>query len=438
MNAVRTIRGMSVVTVFALTLSMSPVFAASAKLGAPCVKAGASAKAGSTTLLCAKVKGKLSWTRKIVLADIPIALVYPTSGVWKTQGENSVRGAQLAIADINAAGGVLGGHKLVAKIADAGNDPQTAASATRRLLEGNKVAALLGAYLSGFTLTVSTVAEQKKVADVTQSFSDQLITRGYQYTFKTTPTAAAFSQAVFAYLTGMYKAAGKPLPSVAILASDDASGQQQFTAAVADAPLANFKDVLDLQFPANITDTSALVNRIMAANPGILLLNGPDLAEIQIVKALRAAGVNIPIVGLGGAGVTTQAFVDALGSGVNGVLATVAYNGDVSDEAVNITKRYIAKYHGTFMPAESGTAYVGVMLVAAAINKAKSSVSTKVAEGLRALDLTDGAANLLPGGRIKFNVNGHNTFSYPVMIQYQGGVPVTVWPQDIATAKPKI
>lgn len=370
--------------------------------------------------------------------DIPVALVYPTSGVWKTQGENSVRGAQLAIEDINAAGGVLGGRKLVAKVADAGNDPQAAASAARQLLQQNKVAALLGAYLSGYTLTVSTVAEQAKVPDVTQSFSDELVNRGYKYTFKTTPTAKAFSTSVFSYLVDMYKAAGKPIPSAAILASDDASGQQQYAAAIAAAPQAGFKVPLQLQFPANVTDTSALVNRIVAAKPEILLLNGPDLAEIQIVKAMRAMGVDIPVVGLGGAGVTTQAFVDALGSGVDGVLATVPYNGDVSPKAEDVAKRYLAKNGGTFMPAESGTAYMGAMLVAAAIDKAGSADAQKVADALRGLELKDGAATQYPGGVIKFNDKGLNESAYPLMIQYQNGKPATVWPEKDAKSKPKL
>ena len=155
--------------------------------------------------------------------DIPIGLVYPTSGVWKTQGTNSLNGAQLAIEDINAAGGI-DGRKLVTQVADAGNDPTTAASAARQVLRKGKLAGMLGSYLSSYTLTVTTVAEQAKVPIVTQSFSDELIKRNYRYTYKTTPTAGDFSKSVFTYLTEMYHAAGKPLPSAAIVASDDASG----------------------------------------------------------------------------------------------------------------------------------------------------------------------------------------------------------------------
>ncbi|GII75991.1 amino acid ABC transporter substrate-binding protein [Sphaerisporangium rufum] len=371
-------------------------------------------------------------------SDIPIALVYPTSGVWKTQGENSLRGAQLAINDINAAGGVLGGRKLVAKVADAGNDPQTAASAARQLLQRDKVAGLLGAYLSSYTLTVSTVAERAGVADVTQSFSDELVTRGYKNTFKTTPTAKAFSTSVFDYLVGMYEAAGKKPPSAAILASDDASGQQQYAAAVEAAPKANFDVVLKVQYPANITDTNALVNRIAAAKPEILLLNGPDLAEIQIVKAIRARGIDVPVVGLGGAGVTTQAFVDSLGAGVDGVLATVPFNGDITPRAADVAKRYNAQHSGTFMPAESGTAYVGAWLIAKAIDKAGSADAKKVADALRTLNISDGPAELYPGGAVRFNATGLNESAYPLMIQYQGGKPVTVWPEKDAKAKPKL
>lgn len=371
-------------------------------------------------------------------ADVPIALVYPTSGVWTTQGENSVHGAELAIKDVNASGGVLDGRKLVAHIADAGNDPQTAASAARRLIQSANPAVLLGSYLSSYTLTVSTVAEQAKVADITQSFSDELVKRNYKYTFKTTPTAVSFSNSVFQYLTEMYAAAGKPIPTVAILASDDASGQQQYAAAEKAAPAAGFDVVLKLQFPADITDTSALVNRIAAADADILLLNGPDAAEIQIVKGVRARGISVPIVGLGGAGATTQGFVDALGSGVDGVLATVAYNADVNANGLEIEKRFLAEYGGTFMPAESGTAYVGIMIAAAAINAANSTDSEKVAEAIRGLNLTEGAAQLYPGGKITFDEFGLNTNAFPIMIQYQNGKPVTVWPENVATAKPRL
>jgi branched-chain amino acid transport system substrate-binding protein len=369
--------------------------------------------------------------------DIPIGLVYPTSGVWKTQGQNSLNGAKLAIKDINAAGGVLG-RKLVGELADAGNDPTTAASAARQVLRKGKLPAMIGSYLSSYTLTVSTVAEQAKVPILTQSFSDELITRGYKYTYKTTPTAADFSKAGFSYLVDMYKAAGKPLPTAAVIASDDASGQQQYDAAVKAAPSSGMSIVLKEQFPANITDTSSLVSQIVAANPGILLLNGPDLAEIQIVKALRGRGADMPIVGLGGAGVTTQAFIDALGDGVNGVLATVAYNGDVSSQAKAVTARYLKEYGGTFMPAEAGTAYVNVYLIADAIKKAKSTDPAKVSAALHKLDLTGDTAKLYPGGEIKFDDRGLNIKTYPLMIQYQNGNPVTVWPKKDAVGTPQL
>jgi len=369
---------------------------------------------------------------------ISIALVYPTSGVWTTQGTNSVNGAKLAINDVNASGGVLGGRKLVAQSADAGNDPQSAASAAKRLIQNSKPSALVGAYLSSYTLTVSTVAEQAKIADITQSFSDELVTRGYKYTFKTTPTAAAFSNGAFDYLSGMYKAAGKPLPKVAILASDDASGQQQYKAAAAAAPKAGFDVVLSEQYPANITDTTSLVNRIKSAAPDLLLLNGPDLAEIQIIKSLRAQAYTAPIVGLGGAGVMTQNFADALGKDADGTLATVAWNGDLSDKAKTVEQAYVKQYGGTFMPGEAGTAYVGVWLAALAIDKAGSSEPQKVAAALRTLDATDGPAAIFPGGKIAFDERGLNSKSFPLMVQYQGGKPVTVWPQDSSKATPKL
>ena len=73
---------------------------------------------------------------------------------------------------------------------------------------------------------------------------------------------------------------------------------------------------------------------------------------------------------------------------------------------------------------------------AKAIHRELTQRRKKVAEAIRVMDTTDGPAKYYPGGRIKFEDNGRRAGAGIMIIQWQNGEPVTVYPTDIALAKP--
>src|SRR5438093_9580550 len=97
--------------------------------------------------------------------DLKIALVVPLSGRWARQGQLKKMGAEMAIAEINAQGGIkaLGGAKIVLREGDAGDSVEKAVSAAQRVLSREKISAGIGAWLSSFTLGVTEVAERLEV-----------------------------------------------------------------------------------------------------------------------------------------------------------------------------------------------------------------------------------------------------------------------------------
>ncbi len=76
------------------------------------------------------------------------------------------------------------------------------------------------------------------------------------------------------------------------------------------------------------------------------------------------------------------------------------------------------------------------MALAAAIDAAGSADRVKVADAIRAMDLTTGPALLFPGHQLKFDANGRRVGAEMVAVQWQNGVPVTVYPDAVAAAKP--
>jgi branched-chain amino acid transport system substrate-binding protein len=77
------------------------------------------------------------------------------------------------------------------------------------------------------------------------------------------------------------------------------------------------------------------------------------------------------------------------------------------------------------------------MILAQAMENAASADREKVAAAIRALDMTTGPALLFPGHHLQYDAKGRRVGAQMVMVQWQDGRPVTVWPADIAIGKAK-
>ena len=120
--------------------------------------------------------------------EVKVAVIAPTSGPWARQGDLMVKGANLAIEHINAAGGIkaLNGAKMKLLIFDAGDSVEKAKNAAQRMVaqEPDLVGAT-GAWLSSFTLSVTEVTERAELPVLTLSYSDAITSRGFKYVFQT-------------------------------------------------------------------------------------------------------------------------------------------------------------------------------------------------------------------------------------------------------------
>ena len=124
--------------------------------------------------------------------EVKLAVVVPLSGPWARNGELHVKGAQMAVDDINAAGGIkaLGGAKIKLITADAGDSVEKAKNAAQRLLSAEPdLTGASGAFVSSFTLAITEMTERAELPFLTLSYSDQINERGFKYVFQTSPSA---------------------------------------------------------------------------------------------------------------------------------------------------------------------------------------------------------------------------------------------------------
>ncbi|MGH7094931.1 MAG: ABC transporter substrate-binding protein, partial [Stellaceae bacterium] len=159
--------------------------------------------------------------------DVEIAMLVPLSGPWAEQGILEKAGAEMAIDDINKAGGIksLGGAKLKLLSLDAGTTAETAKDAAQRMISQNpNLVGGFGCWLSTFTLAATEVTERAKLPWLTLSYSDAITNRGFKYVFQTAPTANSQAEEIVPYLMKLAKAAtGKTPTKVAIIGDNTAA-----------------------------------------------------------------------------------------------------------------------------------------------------------------------------------------------------------------------
>src|SRR6478752_10568998 len=124
--------------------------------------------------------------------NVKIAVITPLSGPWARQGTLVKFGAETAIDEINAAGGIkaLGGAKLELVAIDTGDSAEKAKNAAQRLVaQEPDVVGGMGAWLSTFTLAVTEVTERAQIPWLTLSYSDSITGRGFKYVYQSSMPA---------------------------------------------------------------------------------------------------------------------------------------------------------------------------------------------------------------------------------------------------------
>lgn len=373
-------------------------------------------------------------------STIKIGAALPFSGPLQEFGTNSYRGAQVAVDEINAAGGIksLGGAKLTLVKGDVSSfDTGQATSATTQLIQQG-VVALTGAWLSAQTTPVSAVAQSSKVPLVSQSWADALSANGNAYYFQPPARSSALGTQGVKLMIDAAKAAGITFHKAEVILPNDVANQTQGNALVKAFNKAGISTPAATFYTAGLTDATPIVSKVRADKPDLIVTGGSPADSILIVKALRSAGITTPLSSVGG-GFAEASFARALGPAVNGIMDITVWNDDLPLAGVAAaTKAYESDYKTTFFPVEAGETWVAVQDIAAGLEKAASCSPTALATALHSIDLTSGPGSAMPGGGVYFGTAGYNQKAEPILIQWQNNVPVTIGPAGLkqATFKP--
>ncbi|NEI72550.1 ABC transporter substrate-binding protein [Rhizobium lusitanum] len=370
-----------------------------------------------------------------------VALISPVSGPWARQGQLQQAGAELAIKDINDAGGIksLGGMPLELVVVDAGDTTERAKNAALRMIANYPdLVGCTGSWLSSFTLAVSEVTERAQLPMLTTSYSDQITSRGFKYIFQMPLTGEGQAVEAIPALMDVAKAAVGSTPKTAGLLADNTSSPQTLVKAIRDIsfPKLGIQLKFDLIFTPPLSDATPLIQQVRSARPEFMVMIGSNLPDnkllLEKISEFNLGGGRIPIISNGAAMTTTELLENVGADLLEGVMVTIA-NWEAKGQE-DISARFRKQTGEAWMAQDPVSTYGDMQFFKYALEQAGKLDKEAVAQAIRATDTTDGPGRFYPGG-IKFDEAGRNVKAKLVIVQWQNGVPVPVHPPENASAK---
>ena len=379
-------------------------------------------------------------------STITLGVLAPLSGANQNGGLAELHGAQIAVDQINAAGGIkaLGGAKLKLVSADSSSTSTSQAISAAQQLVADNPAAILGAVSSTLEIPASTVSEQKKIPSCVGALSDTLTSRGYKYLFQLPPTATQLAKNAVPNFLTFLKAYYPNITKVAVIYDSNPAetGTGQAFAKELSSMNTNVKVVLNKQYPLNFTDAAPLAAEIKSSGAEVIV-PGSLASELElIIGALNSAGVSgLPIFNAGGGDATGELWVNELGKYANGqyVLPNFAAQANLGNAKNQLlaaaNDAYVKDYKQPFMGQYAGEYYVCTQIIAQAIQNAKSADPTAIRDAIAGHTFATSAASLYPPGQVHFGPTGLNTDGTSVIAQFCQGKLNVVGPPAMATSK---
>lgn len=290
-------------------------------------------------------------------------------------------GLDLAAAQINAGGGVMG-RKLELIYEDEEANPAVAVQKAEKLFQVNKVDFLTGTVNSGSTLAVGQLAERNnRLIATTVSFADSITTdKCSPNVFRVNARAGMQSAALADWL-----AQTKPNAAVFYLGPDYEMGRSTVAAFKAATEAKGSKSVGEVFAPLDNKDYSPFFGQIRSARPAVIYTSVAGNDTVRLFSQMAEFGLNRNVQVVGASGTVTSQNLPAIGKTADGFVTGVGYSLSL-DTPEN--KKFVADFEAAnkAQPDLYGADSYGVLFFyKAAVEKAKSLDTDKLRAAMRGI-----------------------------------------------------
>jgi branched-chain amino acid transport system substrate-binding protein len=323
--------------------------------------------------------------------DMTVAVAGPMTGNYATFGGQFKAGADAAIADLNAAGGILG-KQLKLEVGDDACDPKQAVSVANKLA-GSKVAFVAGHFCSGSSIPASAVYSEQGILQISPASTNPKFTdeRPGPSIFRVCGRDDQQGSVAGAYIADKFKD-----KVVAIVHDKSAYGKGLADETQKAMNAAGKKEALYEAITAGEKDYTALVSKLKQANVDLVYLGGYHTEAGLIVRQMRAQGMKAIL--MGGDALVTQEYWQITGKDGEGTLMTFSPDPRKNPAAADLVKKFRDK--GVEPEGYVLYTYAAFQVFKQAAEKAKSTDVKKLIEAMKGTEFTTAI------GKFSFDAKG--------------------------------
>jgi branched-chain amino acid transport system substrate-binding protein len=382
-------------------------------------------------------------SRAIAADDtINIGVVMPTTGSESKAGGYQKEGIELAIKQINDAGGIMvksKGKKLKINeiFYDDSSDSKKSASLAERAMSSDNVVAVLGGYSTALGTAESVMADRYKTPWITTGAgATAIFGKGYQYAFGTLSPVALIGTTSAEFLGSLIDQGKlKKGLKVAIVVENTDHGVdyvQGFTE-WANKHAGYFQVVINEKFELNATDFSGVLQKVKNSHADIFLSDAHLPDYITMHRQYLQNGLHHQMVSYGARG-PENAARQALGAGTDYIFSGIWWSNKLPyPQAKKFATDYKAFTGHDVDSWYSAPAYDGMRILAQAIEAAGSLDKTAIRDALKKGLLKE---SVLPGQVLKFGANGQTEYPFVITQNKPDNKVDIVFPKDAATGEP--
>jgi len=394
----------------------------------------------------ASIVGFLSivvWIGLVAIAEaqqpLRIGASLSQTGAYAVLGQNQLRGYQLCVKHANEKGGVLG-RKIELVIEDDQSEATTAVRIYEKLINQDKVDAVLGPYSSPITEAVAGVTEKYKMPMVAPMASTtSIFKKGRKFIFMVQSPAEV-------YLEGLIDIAAKRgLRTVAVVHEDTLFPKASAQGTTELAKKKGLQVIFAEAYPKGNTDFSAILTKVRSANPDVLAAATYFDDAVAITRQMKELNVNPKMYGVTVGGDLPK-FYEVLGRNAEFVYGGAQWEPELmmlvrEGIRIPVSRRYPGarefveahrkEFPGADLSYHSAGGYAGCQILVEAVKRASALGGEKIREAILKMDL-----NTVYGG-FKVDRDGFQIAHKMLVFQWQDGKKVIVWPDELAPGKPR-
>lgn len=366
-------------------------------------------------------------TSPLYAQDARFSIPLPLTGTNAKFGEIEKRSYEIAMEEINAAGGIKG-KKIALDFEDSQGKPDVSRSIVEKLIDVKKQPVVFGEYSSACSKAIAAVAEERKVPYlVVTGATDDITQQNYKYVFRMNPTNAYYATGMLSFL----KEVVKPT-SIAILYESSDFGTSGADDMVKQAEKFPMKLLVKEQYEKGAVDFKPILSKVKAARPDIIYMVSYVMDASLLMRQIMELRIDAKLYAGGAAGFAIPEFIQSAKEASEYVVSATLWSPQVAYPG---TKEFAEKYKNRFKdyPSYHGAeAYSALYILKDVLGRAKAWTANDIRDAMKATNM------MTAFGPIKFeDKEGYTNqnFMDTLVLQVINSQFETIWPQKYASKK---